>query len=122
MSKYGSIGVKLNEEVNKDFYDVRSLLISCEEQKRLVQQFHFKTWKDYQIPKHLDELLDFVNTIRRKTKQQDLPPIVVHCRYVLLKVIITIKVLHLCFLVFKHWCGSDRGIYCIVRAVGKSRM
>lgn len=49
-----------------------------DETKRKIRQFHFTAWPDYGVPKHEDQLLDFISFIRTQNEVVG-KPIVAHC-------------------------------------------
>jgi Protein-tyrosine phosphatase len=49
-----------------------------------VKQMHFNSWPDFGCPKDVDQLLDFVQSVRSQMSglRTNVPgPILVHCRY-----------------------------------------
>ncbi|KAK4022480.1 hypothetical protein OUZ56_007942 [Daphnia magna] len=78
---YGDLKLELvNESVNS-FYTARNILISkSSDLWREIQQFHFTAWPDFEIPEQPEQLIRFIEIVRREARQLNSPsPIVVHC-------------------------------------------
>ncbi|XP_057380825.1 uncharacterized protein LOC130703358 [Daphnia carinata] len=78
---YGDLKLELlNESVNS-FYTARNILITrSPDLWQEIQQFHFTAWPDFEIPEQPEQLIGFIEIIRREASQLNSPsPIVVHC-------------------------------------------
>ena len=70
---------------------------ACEPLK--LKHFHYTTWPDHGVPTHPSSLVKFVQQVRKEYKDST-APMVVHCRWVWLKVGVAVNV-------SSGWCGSE---------------
>lgn len=54
------------------------------DEKKRVTQFHFTAWPDCRVPEDVDTLLEFRNIVINDIGSEE-GPIVVHCRWPILK-------------------------------------
>ncbi|KJE97790.1 tyrosine-protein phosphatase non-receptor type 11 [Capsaspora owczarzaki ATCC 30864] len=77
---FGNFQVTLVYEQEFPDYIVRELVISdlANQQSRIVQQLHFLTWPDHDVPQNIPAALEFVHLVRERADESD-GPVVVHC-------------------------------------------
>uniref|UniRef100_A0A8C5LZP4 protein-tyrosine-phosphatase n=1 Tax=Leptobrachium leishanense TaxID=445787 RepID=A0A8C5LZP4_9ANUR len=76
--KCGPFSVQCSDEEKKTDYVIRNLLVTYENEIRVVHQFHYKNWPDHDVPSSVDHILDLINDIRL-VQEDDSPPICIHC-------------------------------------------
>ncbi|KAI9555381.1 hypothetical protein GHT06_017896 [Daphnia sinensis] len=78
---YGDLKLELVTESVNSFYTTRNILITkSPDLLQEIQQFHFTAWPDFEIPEQPEQLIRFIEIVRREARQLNSPsPIVVHC-------------------------------------------
>ncbi|XP_046437847.1 receptor-type tyrosine-protein phosphatase eta-like [Daphnia pulex] len=73
--------LELLRETTYSFYTIRNILVTkAPDLKREIQQFHFTAWPDFETPDQPEELIRFIEIVRRQARQLNFSsPIVVHC-------------------------------------------
>ncbi|KAK7067793.1 hypothetical protein SK128_002476 [Halocaridina rubra] len=80
----GGFIMRNHDEIKRAFYTIRYLEISevSESQergnKRLIRQFHFTAWNDFDVPVREEHVLDFIQNIRSFMTHRE-APMIVHC-------------------------------------------
>ena len=69
-----------HERGSKDFI-VRQLCAKKGDEVRIIHQLHYIAWPDHAVPASVKPLLEMV-ALARDIQPEDLPPLLVHCRFV----------------------------------------
>jgi protein tyrosine phosphatase len=90
---YGAIVVSFEEELILSECTMRKFKLAHsyerDEKFRTVTQFHFTGWPDYGVPSYATSLLNFVKRVRSHHEHlMTQSPMVIHCRYIDLYLII----------------------------------
>ncbi|PIK44888.1 putative receptor-type tyrosine-protein phosphatase T isoform X2 [Apostichopus japonicus] len=78
---YGEFLVKCQKLEEHSKYNQRTFTVSPKfggAEAKIVKHFHFTDWRDMKVPEFLDPIMDFLEIVRKDTKQQN-GPTIVHC-------------------------------------------
>ncbi|XP_046858702.1 receptor-type tyrosine-protein phosphatase U-like [Xenia sp. Carnegie-2017] len=75
---YGEITVTITETKTFADYVTRIMVVEKNGEHHEVEQFHYKSWPDYGVPRYPTQLLTFRNHFKLSHKTKS-GPVVVHC-------------------------------------------
>ncbi|XP_071953438.1 receptor-type tyrosine-protein phosphatase mu-like [Antedon mediterranea] len=75
---YGRIDVKITDEEECPQYTIRSFKMTKDDEIREIKQFHFTVWPDMGVPEFANDVLRFIDVVK-KNGNFDTGPTIVHC-------------------------------------------
>jgi len=81
--RHGDLEVELIEErKDRESFIVRKMVLEYQNQRKIVTQYQFLKWPDFDVPNNPGEVLEFLGIVHNKYMEVPQPargPIVVHC-------------------------------------------
>ena len=94
-SLHGEVSIVMQSEKENEYWSVREFVLTHEKKERVVIQFQFTGWPDHGVPDNPGPVIEFVRTVRgQEDPENNRGPMVVHCRYNMLNVILYTQAFH----------------------------
>lgn len=118
---YGDILVEMTNFSQLNMYIIRNFVISYRDQKRRITHFFIPGWADFGANLTVNDVLEFVQLVRKEATPPNSGPVVVHCSAGVGRTGTLIALDYFMQYIDKHGLDADIDIFSYILTMRKSR-